>query len=70
MNLFSLPPLPILNRVESELTDCSPVKTIKKGKYRFHCFIACSVEVNCIFTVIIREICLGTLNHLFLPTGE
>ena len=50
---FSLPP--ILNRVESELRDLRSVKTIKKKKYRFHCFIACSVEVTCIVTVIVLE---------------
>ena len=52
---FSLPPPLILNRFESELKDSRPVKTIKKGKYRFHSFIDCSVEVTCIVTVIILE---------------
>ena len=61
------PPPPILNRVESELTGALPVKTIKKKKNRFHCFIDCSVEVTNIVTVIIPKMCLGTLNHLFLP---
>ena len=32
-----------------------PVKTIKKEIYMIHCFIACSVEVICIVTVIILE---------------
>ena len=45
---FALSPPPILNRVESELEDSRPVKTIKKEKYRFYYFIACSVEVTCI----------------------
>ena len=54
-NLFALPPPPILNRVKNELADSRPVKTIKKEKYRFHYFIACSVEVTCIATVIIQE---------------
>ena len=54
-NLFALPPPPILNRVKNELADSRPVKTIKKEKYRFHYFIACSVEVTCIVTVIILE---------------
>ena len=53
--LFALPPSPILNRVESELKDSRPVKTIKKEKYRFHYFIACSVEVTCIVTAIKLE---------------
>ena len=50
--LFALPPSPILNRVQSELKDSRPVKTIKKEKYRFHYFIACSVEVTCIVTAV------------------
>ena len=54
-NLFALPPPPILNKVESKLTNFRPVKTVKKGEYRFHCFIDCSVEVTSIFTVIILE---------------
>ena len=54
-NLFALPPPPILNRVKNELADSRPVKTIKKEKYRFHYFIACSVEVTCIVTIIILE---------------
>ena len=53
--LFALPPSPILNRVESKLKDSRPVKTIKKEKYRFHYFIACSVEVTCIVTAIMLE---------------
>ena len=52
---FALLPSPILNRVESELKDSRPVKTIKKEKYRFHYFIACSVEVTCIVTAIMLE---------------
>ena len=54
-NLFVLPPPPILNRVKNKLADSRPVKTIKKEKHRFHYFIACSVEVTCIVTVIILE---------------
>ena len=42
-NLFALPSCPILNRVESELKGSSPVKTVKKEKYRLHYFLACSV---------------------------
>ena len=53
--LFALPPSPILNSVESKLKDSRPVKTIKKEKYRFHYFIACSVEVTCIVTAIMLE---------------
>ena len=58
---FCTPPPPILNRVESELTDSRPVKTIKKKKYKFHCFIDRSVEVNCIVTVIVLENMFGNI---------
>ena len=54
-NLFALPPPPILNRVQNELTHSHPVKTIKKEKYIIHCSTACSVEVTCIVTIIILE---------------
>ena len=53
-NLFALPP-PILNRVENEFAECLPVNTIKKVKYQFDYFIACSVEVAFIFIIIILE---------------
>ena len=49
------PPPPILNRVKNELTHFLPVKTIKKEKYKFHCFIARIVKVTCIVTVIVLE---------------
>ena len=52
-NLSTLLLPPILNRVKNELADSRPVKTIKKEKYRFHYFIACSEEVTCIVTIII-----------------
>ena len=54
-NLFALPPPPILNRVKNESADSRSVKTMKKEKYRFHYFLACSVEVTCIATAIILE---------------
>ena len=54
-NLSTLLLPPILNRVKNELADSRPVKTIKKEKYRFHYFIACSEEVTCIVTIIILE---------------
>ena len=54
-DLFALPPPPILNIVESELKDLRPVKTIKKEKYRFYCFVTCSVVVTCFITAIILE---------------
>ena len=41
--LFALSPPPILNRVKNELADSRPMKTIKKEKDSFHCFIVCSV---------------------------
>ena len=50
----------ILNRVKNDLAD-SRQKTIKKVKYRFHCFIVCSVEVTCIVTVIILENTFGDI---------
>ena len=56
---FSTPP--ILSSVESELTDSRPVKTIKMGKCRFHCFIMRSVEVTCIATFIILENMFGNI---------
>ena len=55
-------PPPILNRVESELTDSRPVKTITKKKYRLQFFIDCSVEVTCIVTVIILENMFANIN--------
>ena len=54
-NRFALPLSTILNRVKNYFADSCPMKTIKKEKYRFHYFIACSVEVTCIVTVIILE---------------
>ena len=50
------PPPPILYRFKNELTDSRPVKTIKKEKYRFHCFNSCSVEVTSTVNVIILKI--------------
>ena len=63
-------PLPILNRVESELKDSSPVKTIKKEKFRFHCFIACSVEVTCFSTAILLENTFGNIKPVIFIYGE
>ena len=51
-DLFPRSRPPILNKVKNELTEFCPVKTIKKKKYRFHCFITCSVEVTCFITTI------------------
>ena len=59
--LFALSPPPILNRVKNELTDSRPVKTIKKEKDRFHCFIASRAEVIRIVTVIILEDMFGDI---------
>ena len=69
-NLFAFPPSPILNRVESELTDSRPKKTIKKKKYRFHCFIDCILEVTCIVTVIILENMFGNINSAVVTYGR
>ena len=53
-----------------EKTDSHPVKTIKKKKYRFHCFIECSVEVSCIVTVILENI-IGNINSpIFTYAGR
>ena len=68
-NLFALPPPPILNRIESELTDSHPVKTIKNKKYRFHCFIDCRVEVTCIVTVIVPENIFGNIKSAVFNYG-
>ena len=57
-DLFTLSPPPIQNKIKNKLTDFRPVKTIKKKKYRFHCFNGWSVEVTCFITTIIQEICL------------
>ena len=67
---FCIPPPPILYRFKNELTDYRLVKTIKKEKYRFHCFIACSVEVTSIVNVIILKICSGTLKSAVFTYGE
>ena len=53
--LFALSSSPILNRVKNELTDARPEKIIKKERNRFHCYIACSVEVICIAILIALE---------------
>ena len=45
----------MLNMVESEFKDSRPVKTIRKEKYRFHCVIACNVEVSCFISAIILD---------------
>ena len=66
---FCAPALPILNRVESEFTDSRPVKTIKKDKYRFPCFIACSVDVTCIVTVIILENMFWNIKSVVFTSG-
>ena len=50
-----------MNSVKNELTDSRPVKTIKKERGRFHCFIASNLEVTCIATVIILENMIGNL---------
>ena len=55
------PPPRILNSVKNDLADSRPVKTIKKGKYRFHCLITCSVELTCIVTVMILENTFGNI---------
>ena len=65
-----IPPPPILYRFKNELTDSRLVKTIKKEKYRFHCFIACSVEEPSIVNVIILKICSGTLQSAVFTYGE
>ena len=67
--LFALSPPPILNRVKNEFTDSRSAKTIKKEKDRFHCFIACSVEVICSVTVIKLENMFGDI-QMFLPTEK
>ena len=69
-NLFALPPPPILNRVKNELADSRPVKTIKKEKYRFHYFIACSVKVTCIVTLIILENMFWNIKSAVFTYGE
>ena len=69
-NLLALPPPPILNKVESELTHSCSVKTIKKVKYRFHWFIVCSVEVTCIVTVIILQNMILNIKSAVFTYGE
>ena len=58
---FWVPPPHILNITKNELTDTRLVKYINKEKYRFHCFITCSVEVICIATAIILENIFGNI---------
>ena len=45
------------------------MKTIKKKKYRFRGFIDCSVEVNCIFSVIILEDMFGNMESTVFTYG-
>ena len=62
---FALSSTPILNRVESELTDL-----VLKEKYRFHCFNDCSVKVTCIVTAIILENMFGNIKSaVFIYRG-
>ena len=46
------------------------MKTIKKEKYMFHYFIACSVEVTCIVTVIILENSFRNIESAVFTYGE
>ena len=65
-----LPPPPILNRIQNELKHSHPMKTIKKQEYVIHCFIACSVEVTCIVTVIILVNTFWNIKSDFFTNGE
>ena len=69
MNLFALPPPPILNRVKNELADSRPVKSIKKKKYRLNYFIACREEVTNIVTIIILENMFGNIKSAVFTNG-
>ena len=69
MNLFALPPPPILNRVKNELADSRPVKSIKKKKYRLNYFIACWEEVTNIVTIIILENMFGNIKSAVFTNG-
>ena len=69
MNLFALPPPPILNRVKNELADSRPVKSIKKKKYRLNYFIACREEVTNIVTIIILENMFGNIKSTLFTNG-
>ena len=65
------PPPPVLNRVESELKHSPPVKTIKKEKDSFHCFIDCSKGLICFITAIILENMFGNIKSaLFYLWGN
>ena len=63
------PPPPILNRIESELEHSLPVKTIKKEKDSFHCFIDCSKESICFITAIILENMFGNIKLALFTCG-
>ena len=63
------PPPPILNRVESELKHSPPVKTIKKEKDSFHCFIDCSKGLICFITAIILENMFGNIKSALFTCG-
>ena len=64
------PPPPILNKVESDLIDFRPVKTIKKKKCKFHCLINCSVKVTYFITIIILENMFGNIKSAVFTYGE
>ena len=51
------------------MADPRTVKTIKKEKYRFHYFIACSEEVTCIVTIIILENMFWNIESVVLTYG-
>ena len=59
----------ILNRVKNELADSRPMKTIKKEKYRFYCFIGCSVEVFFIQTVTRLQNMVGNIKSAVFTYG-
>ena len=69
LNLFALPPPPILNRVKNELADSCPVKSIKKKKYRLNYFIAYREEVTYIVTIIILENMFWNIKSVVFTNG-
>ena len=51
------------------MADPRTVKIIKKEKYMFHYFIACSEEVTCIVTIIILENMFWNIESVALIYG-
>ena len=63
-------PPPILYRVERELKDYCPMKTLKRRNLGFIASLPAVRKSPVLSPPLYLKICLGTLNQLFLSMGE